>query len=522
MSQSTDPRPDTWHAPGAASMADPHEYDQSAGTSAPVGQPQSAGQPVPAGQYPPGQPARPAFLPPDPTPYGAPSTGGPFATPAHPGPAYGPAAPPPGPAWFNQTQPLPPVTQPGGAPGVPGHPHGPDAHFGVPQPRRESRRPGWSGVVAVGAGSAVLASLLTAGAITTFGDGTGSSGNLRPATAASAQSAPPLVTSTGSLPDWVAVASAVEPSVVSVQVETQGGGGEGSGVILDTSGRVLTNNHVVSGGGSGSAMSVVLSDGRAFPATIVGTDPSTDLAVIKINASVSGLKPATLGDSSKVKPGDPVMAAGNPLGLADTVTTGIVSAVNRPVSTQGQGGQGGQGQGGAARDEAVVTNAIQTDAAINPGNSGGALVDAGGRVIGITSSIASLSSGAGQSGSIGLGFAIPVNEAKQVADQLIKTGKVEHALIGVSLQNNSVSVDGAQREAAIVGSVNSGSPAAAAGLRARDAVIAINGQRIDSADSLVGSIRALTPGTKVTLTIVRDGKKLDVDVTLGTRAASGG
>ena len=469
----------------------------------------------------------------------------------------------PVPSWLNQTQPVPGHPGPGAQVGYPGQaptaaPAAPPSHqiFGAPYqdpyqapgqapgygpgqapgqglppgqppgtglpPRRERRGPGWGGVVAVSAGAAVLSSLLTAG-IVGMRDDNGTTGNVRPAAAASSQSAPPLVTSNGgSLPDWGAVANAVEPSVVAVQVEAAQGSGEGSGVILDTSGRVLTNNHVVSEGGGGGRITVVLSDGRAYPAAIVGTDPSTDLAVIKINASVSGLKPATFGDSAAVHIGDPVMAAGNPLGLADTVTTGIVSAVNRPVSTQGQGGQGGS-PFGQTRTDPVVTNAIQTDAAINPGNSGGALVDAGGRVIGVTSSIASLSSsGSGQSGNIGLGFAIPINEAKQVADQLVKTGKVQHAYMGVGLQDSSVEIDGAQREAAVLGSVNPGTPAAQAGLKAKDAVIAFNGQRIDSSDSLVGSIRALMPGTKVTLTIVRDGKKLDIDITLGTRPASAG
>jgi putative serine protease PepD len=420
----------------------------------------------------------------------------------------------PGQTYPDQGQGYPVQGYPGAGQPPPSDPFGSSAS---PAPRREPRRPGWGGVVAVGAGAAVLSSLLTAGAFTLNDTNTG---NARPAASSSAQSAPPLVTSSANLPDWVAVANAVEPSVVAVQVQASQGSGEGSGILLDTTGRVLTNNHVVSEGGGGAQINVVLSDGRAYPATIVGTDPSTDLAVIKINASVSGLKPATIGDSSVVKPGDPVLAAGNPLGLADTVTTGIVSAINRPVSTQASG-QGGNPFNQTSA-EPVVTNAIQTDAAINPGNSGGALVDAGGRVIGITSSIASLSSGSGQSGSIGLGFAIPINEAKQVADQLVKTGKVQHAYMGVGLQDSSVAVDGAQREAAIVGTVNSGTPAAQAGLKPKDAVIGIDGRRIDSRDSLIGSIRALAPGTKVTLTIVRDGKKLDVDVTLGTRPATAG
>jgi putative serine protease PepD len=399
-------------------------------------------------------------------------------------------------------------------------PGGPGAFgSGAPAPKRPPRRPGWGGVVAVGAGAAVLSSLLTAGAFTLTQDAAPAS---QPAASSPAQSAPPLVTGSGSLPNWGAVASAVEPSVVSVQVRAGNSGGEGSGVVLDSEGRILTNNHVVSEGTGNAQIRVVLSDGRGYPATIVGTDPATDLAVIKLSTVPSGLKPATLGDSAAVKIGDPVMAAGNPLGLSDTVTTGIVSALNRPVSTRDQGGGRNPFGFGGQTSEPVVTNAIQTDAAINPGNSGGALVDAGGRVIGITSSIASLSNGSGQAGNIGLGFAIPINEAKQIADQLVKTGKVQHAYLGVSLQDDEVTLDGAQREAAIIKSVSSGQAADKAGLKTGDAVIAINGQRVDGTDSLVGSIRAVAPGTKVTLTVVRDGKQQDVPVTLGTRPASAG
>jgi putative serine protease PepD len=337
--------------------------------------------------------------------------------------------------------------------------------------------------------------------------------------ATGSQSAP-LVTSSSTLPDWVSVAGAVEPSVVSVQVSSGRTSGEGSGIILDTQGRILTNNHVISSATASGSISVVLSDGRAYPATIVGADAATDLAVIKLNSVPSGLKPATLGDSSAVKVGDPVMAVGNPLGLSDTVTTGIVSALNRPVSANDS--EGSDPFGGGTTSEPVVTNAIQTDASINPGNSGGALVDSGGRVIGVTSSIASLSSGSGQSGSIGLGFAIPINEAKQVADELISTGKVQHAYLGVTLSDDSVALDGAQREAAILRSVAAGTPAAKAGLKTGDAVIAINGRPIDSSTSLIGTIRGIKPGTQITLTIVRDGKSQQVTVTLATRPSTSG
>jgi putative serine protease PepD len=369
-------------------------------------------------------------------------------------------------------------------------------------------------VVAVGAGAAVLASLLTGGVMTAtdrFSASSSSSSSSAPATTGT-QSAP-LVTSTTNLPDWVAVANAVEPSVVSVKVNSGRSASEGSGVILDAQGRILTNNHVIDGASRGD-IAVVLADGRAYPATTVGADPATDLAVIKLDSVPSGLKPATLGKSAVVKVGDPVMAIGNPLGLSDTATTGIVSAVDRPVSA---GGRNNSPFGGGSGEQ-VVTNTIQTDAAINPGNSGGALVDSGGRVIGITSSIASLSSSSsGQSGNIGLGFAIPIDEAKSVADELISTGKVQHAYMGVTLQEDSVALDGAQREAPVVNSVAAGTPAAKAGLRKGDAIIAVNGRTVGSADFLVGSIRAMKPGTQITLTVVRDGKKQDLAMTLAQR-----
>ena len=229
--------------------------------------------------------------------------------------------------------------------------------------------------------------------------------------------------------------------------------------------------------------------------------------------------------------GDAVMAIGNPLGLAGSVTTGIVSAINRPVTTQasdqqnqnqdpfGGNGSGGNGSSGSGTGQDVVTNAIQTDAAVNPGNSGGALLDSGGRVIGITSSIASLgaSVGSSQSGSIGLGFAIPIAEAKSVASQLISGGSAQHAWLGVSLTNGTVTVDGAQREAAVVSTVNSGTPAARAGIQVKDAIIAIDGQTTNGADSVVGTIRERQPGVSVTVTIVRNGNTQQIKITLGTK-----
>src|SRR4029453_15714039 len=254
-------------------------------------------------------------------------------------------------------------------------------------------------------------------------------------------------------------------------------------------------------------------DGRTFKATVAGTDPSTDLAVITITNAPKDLKPIAIGNSDNLKVGDPVMAVGNPLGLAGTVTTGIVSALDRPVTTQAQETDPFAQSG---KHAPLIPNAIPTGAAVNPGNSGGALVDAQGRVIGINSSIASLGNGQGQSGSIGLGFAIPIDEAKYVASQLAGGGTVAHAWLGVQLQDGQVTLDGAQRQAAVLREVTGGSPAAKAGLKTGDAVIGVDGDKVNSTTSLVGQIRQRRPDTSVTLQIVRDGKALDMKVTLGT------
>jgi putative serine protease PepD len=322
------------------------------------------------------------------------------------------------------------------------------------------------------------------------------------------------VSGSATAPDWAAVAASVEPSVVSVRVDAgNGSGDEGSGVVLDATGHVLTNNHVIAAAGAGGSISVVLSDGRSYRATVVGTDASTDLAVLLLTSPPSGLTPARFADSAAVTVGQPVLAAGNPLGLADTVTTGIVSALNRPVTTSASGSATGSGR--------VVTDAIQTDAAINPGNSGGALVDAQGRVIGITSSIASLGTSGGQAGSIGLGFAIPSNAARTVAEQLIATGTVQHAYLGVSIGDGTVTADGAQRQAAVVGAVTAGTPAAKAGLQADDAVVALDGRAIGGAESLIAQIGELSPGTSVRLTVVRSGRTIQIEVTVAARPTAG-
>ena len=333
-------------------------------------------------------------------------------------------------------------------------------------------------------------------------------------------SAAPVVQANAAAPNWAVTAAAVSPSVVAITVQSGQGGGQGSGVIFDTSGRILTNNHVVAGGGQGSSISVTLNDLRTYDATVVGTDPSTDLAVIKLTNGPKDLKAIALGDANTITVGEPVMAVGNPLGLAGTVTTGIVSALNRPVTTSTEQSGGASGQQSAG--EPVVTNAIQTSAAINPGNSGGALVNAGGQLIGINSSIASLggSSGSSQSGNIGIGFAIPVNEAKSIADQLITSGQAAHAYLGVSSKDDIVTQGSARRAAAVITKVASGTPADKAGLQAGDAIVAVDGDSIDGSLSLVAQVRERTVGDKATIKIVRDGQNKDISVTLASKPST--
>ncbi len=398
----------------------------------------------------------------------------------------------------------------------------------TPEPKtRQGRRWAEIGVVALVAaalagGGSYYAASQNLGATTAVA----SSGS---APASSSNPPAPVAQGDPSSPDWTVTAKAVSPSVVAITVQSSSAEGQGSGVIIDaTRGYVLTNNHVATGAGTGATLTVTLSDGRTYDATIKGTDPSTDLAVLQIKSPPSGLKAISIGDSSSLTVGQPVMAVGNPLGLAGTVTTGIVSALNRPVTTAAtEGGNsqdplGGQAQGGGTP---VVTNAIQTSAAINPGNSGGALVTANGQLIGINSSIASLggsSSGSGsQSGNIGIGFAIPSKEAKSIADQLIATGKAEHAYLGVSASDTTVTDGNSKRAAALVSKLSQGTPAASAGLKQGDAVVAINGQSIESSESLVATIHEYGVGDQVKVSVIRGGAKQDITVTLAARPTQG-
>ena len=296
------------------------------------------------------------------------------------------------------------------------------------------------------------------------------------------------------------IAQRVGPAVVSIDVRSSDAAGSGSGVIIDKRGYILTNNHVVAFT-SNPTIRVVFSDKSSTPAKVVGTDPRNDLAVIKVDTT--SLTVASLGDSDKLAVGDPVVAIGDPLGLRGTVTSGIVSALKRPLRLPGENGQ----------PDAVI-DALQTDASINPGNSGGALVDAAGAVVGINTAIASLgqSTSGGQSGNIGVGFAIPINTARKVAQQLINTGKVVHANLGVS----SRSVTDGSRDGAYLVQVTAGGPADQAGLRQGDVVVLFDKTLIDSGDALTVAVSEADPGQQVTLRYVRDGRESQATVTLGS------
>lgn len=380
------------------------------------------------------------------------------------------------------------------------------------------RGPGWFALVA----SAVVASLLGAGGAVAAvryldaGSGSPSSHTSAAPTAIATGDTTQTVNSTGQAPDWEAVSAAVSNAVVSIAIATNNGNALGSGVIFDKDGHIITNNHVVAGA---SRIQVTLADGRVYDAETTGTDPATDLAVIQLKDAPDNLTVAQLGDSDKLTTGQDVMAIGNPLGLSSTVTTGIISALDRPVVNS----QGEDGSGGRSSSSAVYTNAIQIDAAINPGNSGGPLFDEKGRVIGITSSIATMgnsSSGEGGSGSIGIGFAIPVKLADKVAKQLIESGAATHAYLGVSLDTDSATADGEKRAGAKITSVEGGSPADKAGLKKGDVVIAIDGKTTSQGSALTGYVRQYSANDKVKLTVIRDSKKQDIEVTLAERKDS--
>ncbi|WP_086820100.1 trypsin-like peptidase domain-containing protein [Allokutzneria sp. NRRL B-24872] len=303
-----------------------------------------------------------------------------------------------------------------------------------------------------------------------------------------------------------AVAQKVLPSVVQLQTQS----GSGSGVVLSSDGMILTNNHVVEEAAAGGGqIRIQFKDGRTAPAKIIGVDPTSDLAVVKAEG-VSGLTPVELGRSGNLRVGQQVVAIGAPFGLSNTVTSGIVSALQRPVRTGNEAG------------DSTVMDAVQTDAAINPGNSGGPLVDMSGKVIGINTAIKTASGGQQQSGgSIGLGFAIPIDQAMRIANELRTNGKATHAVLGVTLapqqQRSATAANGAA-----VGTVEPNSAAEAAGIKQGDVITKLDGRRINDTDSLIAAVRSHDPNSKVKVTVASGGTEREVELTLGSRVLSGG
>ncbi len=406
-----------------------------------------------------------------------------------------------------------------------------------PAPNAEPRRRSRAGVVTLSAAAAaIVIASASAGAMVLTRQPDQSAPNVGASAPQVPVGQPAASLPTGSVEQ---VAAKVMPSVVKLAIDLGGQGEEGSGIVLSSDGLILTNNHVVaavtngaaaqagplgqgpdgeagpdqqeapsghSGPAGGQAQATVtFSDGRTVPFTVVGTDPSSDIAVVRAQG-VSGLTPITIGTSKNVKVGESVVAIGSPLGLQGTVTTGIVSALDRPVATGGEQG-----------DQGSVMSAIQTDAAINPGNSGGALVNMKGELIGVNSAIASLGGSGGgnspgaQAGSIGLGFAIPVDQAKRVSDELISSGTATHASLGVQLSNNPAA------HGAAIAQVVDGGPAAAAGVPSGVVVTKLDNQVIDGPEALVASVRSKAPGDTVTLTFEdATGSSQTTQVTLGT------
>jgi putative serine protease PepD len=377
-------------------------------------------------------------------------------------------------------------------------PAGSTTPFGMPPAREPKQRRGLglaalalaAGLLGGAAGGAATVAALDGGPRSSVTIGGGASG----------ADPSPVSLPQGSVAE---VAQRVLPSVVSVAVRSQAGAGSGSGFVIDASGIILTNNHVIESAADGAGeVSVRLEDGTSYPAEIVGRDPRSDVAVLRVTGAAE-LTPIALGDSDSVVVGAPVIAIGSPLGLEGTVTTGIVSALNRPVESA----QGSQ----------AVINAIQTDAAINPGNSGGPLVDGDGQIIGINTAIATLSGGfGGQGGSIGVGFAIPINYARSVAQQILDTGQASSPVIGVRAGNLSPAqaerlTDG--RAGTLVDGVEPGSPAEQSGLRAGDVIVAVDGRDVSTVGELIIGIREAGVGRPVEVTYVRGGQEQTLTLT---------
>ncbi|MFF9770147.1 S1C family serine protease [Streptomyces sp. NPDC014636] len=446
----------------------------------------------------------------------APAATAPDQGPAYPqGPAAGPAPdgswpPPATPAYGGG--PATPVYGDGPAGPVYGGPGAPGAGWGAsyqqPAPKPRNGRGGLLAAVLV---AALVAGGLGGGLGYTLAKDNDSSGST---TVSASDSATQVKRAPGTIANTAAKAL---PSTVTIQAESSNGeGGTGTGFVFDTQGHIVTNNHVVADAVDGGKLTATFPDGKKYDAEIVGHAQGYDVAVIKLKNAPSDLKPLALGDSDKVAVGDETIAIGAPFGLSNTVTTGIISAKDRPVASSD----------GSSTSKASYMSALQTDASINPGNSGGPLLDASGAVIGINSAIQSSSSGgfgSGQSGSIGLGFAIPINQAKYVAQQLIKTGKPVYAKIGASVSLED-STDGAKitdQGTAGAAAVESGGPAARAGLKPGDVISKLDDHVIDSGPTLIGEIWTHKPGDKVTITYKRGGQEHTVQLTLGAREGDG-
>ncbi|WP_327171867.1 trypsin-like peptidase domain-containing protein [Streptomyces sp. NBC_01336] len=463
---------------------------------APQGLPQSAPDAPPhpdatTTQHQAASPAQdPATTPMAPVPPAAPQ----YAPPAAPQSAADAGWPPPPPAvpsYAHGAQ--------GGGPvwGAPAQPQAPDA----------PRKRGAGGLVA----AVVVAALVAGGVGGALGfwaaDSNNDSGSSGSTTVAASGSPQDLKRDPGTV---AGVAAKALPSVVTI--DAQGGdgeGGTGTGFVYDKEGHILTNNHVVASAADSGQLTATFSNGKKYDAEVVGRAQGYDVAVLKLKNPPQGLTPLPLGNSDQVAVGDSTIAIGAPFGLSNTVTTGIISAKNRPVAS-------GDGSGGSNS----YMSALQTDASINPGNSGGPLLSAGGAVIGINSAIQSTgSTGQSQAGSIGLGFAIPVNQAKNVAQQLIKTGQPVYPVIGatVTMDEKTGGAVISDQGAGGTEAVTKDGPAARAGLRAGDVITKFNDTVVDSGPTLIGEIWTHKPGDKVTLTYKRDGKTSTAEVTLGER-----
>ena len=481
-------RPPTEHTsvPPTSDTSDPTDTPAAAGPAETPASDRPAGDP-PTTQF----PATPA------TPWAAHPQPGQQQGP-QPGPAYGPGhgqstwnrhgwgthhTPPQGPQ--QGPQPYGAHAQHGGGDGT--------TTLAAPAPHQEPRKTSrpMVGIVALALAAGLVGGGAGFGAAYAVLDHNGGSVTL--------SSSPASASNAAATNGTVAAAAAkAMPSTVDIRVTLAQGTAEGSGVILTADGNVLTNNHVVAG--SNGQITVTLADGSQHTAKVVGTSPSYDLAVIKLDG-VSGLTPATLGQTSDVQVGQQVVAIGSPQGLTGTVTTGIVSALNRTVAVQGEDGTG------------VVYNGLQTDAPINQGNSGGPLVNLDGQVVGINSAIATAQ---GSTGSVGLGFAIPVDQAKRVAQEIINSGHATKPVLGVE-GSTSGSNSSADQGGATIAAVQDGSPAAAAGLKAGDVVTKVGTATVGDFSDLVARIGSYAPGDKVTLTIGSGSSARTVDVTLGSQ-----